>query len=59
MNFKYLGLVLFLSIVPLLGQAIVKQGSEADLKQGEFTSPMVIELPLDRLKIEELSLIHI
>jgi hypothetical protein len=53
MDFKYLGLALFLSIVPLLGQVIVKQGSDADLKQGEFTSPMVIELPLDRLKLEE------
>jgi hypothetical protein len=36
-----------------MGQAIARQGTAADLKQSEFSSPMVIELPLDRLKVEE------
>jgi hypothetical protein len=53
MNFRNLCLFLTLSVSPLMGQVIAKQGSEADLKQGEFSSPMVIELPLDRLKVEE------
>ena len=53
MNFRNLGLFLTLLVSPLMGQVIAKQGSEADLKQGEFSSPMVIELPLDRLKVEE------
>jgi hypothetical protein len=39
--------------LPLLGQATAKQGSVADLKQSEFSSPLVIELPLARLKVEE------
>jgi hypothetical protein len=39
--------------LPLLGQAVAKQGSVADLKQSEFSSPLVIELPLARLKLEE------
>ena len=53
---KLRNLCLFLTLLnsPLMGQVVVKQGSEADLKQGEFSSPMVIELPLGRLKVEEL-----
>lgn len=39
--------------LPLAGQIVARQGSEADLKQSEFTSPMVIELPLDRLRNQE------
>jgi hypothetical protein len=36
-----------------MGQVIAKQGTAADLNQSEYSSPMVIELPLDRLKVEE------
>lgn len=40
-------------LTPLMGQATARQGTPADLKQGEFTSPLVIELPLDRLRNPE------
>lgn len=38
--------------LPLWGQVTAKQGTAQDLAQGEFTSPMVLELPLDRLQEE-------
>lgn len=53
MHFRPCCLFLTLLVSQLTGQVIAKQGSAADLKQGEFSSPMVIELPLDRLKVEE------
>lgn len=53
MTFRLLAFTLSLSILPLVGQALAKQGTETDLKLGAFTSPMVLELPLDRLKVEE------
>jgi hypothetical protein len=40
-------------VLPVMGQVSVKQGTLADLKHSEFSSPMVVELPLDRLKVEE------
>ncbi|MBI1754627.1 MAG: hypothetical protein HY014_18610 [Acidobacteria bacterium] len=43
---------------PLIGQMVARQGTEADLKQSEFTSPMVVELPLDRLRNQELGDIY-
>ncbi len=46
-------LFLTMLVLPLQGQATAKQGSMADLKQSEFSSPLVIELPLSRLKVEE------
>jgi hypothetical protein len=58
MKFRNLCFFLTLLVSPLVGQVIAKQGSEADLKQGEFSSPMVIELPLDRLKVEELGNVY-
>lgn len=45
--------VLGFLLTPLMGQATARQGTPADLKQGEFTSPLVIELPLDRLRTPE------
>jgi len=39
--------------MPLAGQAVVRQGTLTDLAHSVFTSPMVIELPLDRLKGDE------
>src|SRR5664279_3213523 len=53
MNSRIGCLLLSMLISPLMGQVIVKQGTAADLKQSEFSSPMVIEMPLDRLKVEE------
>lgn len=53
MTARKLALLLLLALPPLAGQAVAKQGSDADLRQGTFTSPMVLELPLDRLKVEE------
>jgi hypothetical protein len=46
-------LLLAMLVSPLMSQVTAKQGTAADLKQSEFSSPMVIELPLDRLKAEE------
>jgi len=51
LRIEYLLLTTLLS--PLMGQVIAKQGTVADLKQSEYSSPMVLELPLDRLKVEE------
>ena len=53
MHSKIGGLLLAMLVSTLMGQVVAKQGTVADLKQSEFSSPMVIELPLDRLKIEE------
>jgi len=53
MNSRIGCLLLTMLASPLMGQVIAKQGTAADLKQSEFSSPMVIELPLDRLKTEE------
>ena len=39
--------------LPLAGQVTAKQGTSADMQQSEFASPMVIELPLDRLQEPE------
>jgi len=44
------GLLLTMLALPLAGQVAARQGTAADLKQSEFASPMVLELPLDRLK---------
>lgn len=46
---------LFIAILalPLAGQVTARQATAADLKQGDFTSPMLIELPLDRLQADE------
>ena len=49
--FKYLALGFLLT--PLMGQITARQGTPADMKQSPFTSPLVIELPLDRLKAPE------
>lgn len=43
-------LLLSLLALPLTGQITARQGSAQDLKQSEYSSPMVLELPLDRLK---------
>jgi hypothetical protein len=40
-------------VVPLMGQVMARQGTAADLKQSEFSSPIVIEVPLTRLKAQE------
>lgn len=53
MSLKIGFLCMTILALPLLGQVTAKQGSAADLKQSEFSSPMVIELPLARLKAEE------
>jgi len=53
MNSRIGCLLLSMLVLPLMGQVTAKQGTAADLKQSEFSSPMVIELPLDRLKVEE------
>lgn len=49
---------LTLLVLPLAGQATAKQGTAADLKQSSYTSPMVIEVPLDRLKEPELGNVY-
>lgn len=49
--FKHLALGFLLT--PLMGQITARQGTPADMKQSAFTSPLVIELPLDRLKAPE------
>lgn len=46
-------LFLSLLVLPLPGQVTAKQGTAADLKQSEYSSPLVLELPLARLKAEE------
>lgn len=46
------GLILMLSFLPLAGQIAARQGTAADTQQGEFASPMVLELPLDKLRDE-------
>jgi hypothetical protein len=43
-------ILLSLLALPLTGQITARQGSAQDLKQSEYSSPMVLELPLDRLK---------
>ena len=58
MNWKIGGLLLMMVVPPLMGQVIAKQGTAADLNLSEYSSPMVIELPLDRLKVEELGNIY-
>jgi hypothetical protein len=53
MNSACKRLLISVLAVPLMGQATARQGTPADLNQSEFTSPMVIEIPLDRLKSPE------
>jgi hypothetical protein len=53
MIIRFKPLVLSLLLTPLMGQSIAQQGTAADLKPNGFTSPMVVELPLDRLKVPE------
>jgi len=53
MNLRLGCLFLTMLVLPLTGQVTAKQGTAADLKQSAFASPMVIEVPLDRLKDPE------
>ena len=53
MNRGIRGLLMTMLVLPVMGQVTAKQGTIADLKHSAFSSPMVTELPLDRLKIEE------
>jgi len=46
-------LLLGFLLTPLMAQVTARQGTSADVKQSAFTSPLVIELPLDRLKTPE------
>lgn len=39
--------------LPLMGQVAARQGTVADVRQSEFSSPMVLELPMDRLHVAE------
>lgn len=50
MSLCFNAILLSLLALPLAAQITARQGSAQDLKQGEYSSPMVIELPLDRLK---------
>ncbi len=45
---------LLLLAAPLLAQVTARQGTPSDLQQSEFASPMVLELPLDKLGTPEL-----
>jgi len=54
MNLKHGVAFICMLVAPLMGQAIARQGTPADFKQSEFSSPMVIELPLVKLKTTEL-----
>ena len=42
-------LALCVLALPLLGQVTARQGTPADLQQSRFASPMVLELPAERL----------
>lgn len=50
MSIRFNAILLSLLALPLAAQITARQGSAQDLKQGEYSSPMVIELPLERLK---------
>lgn len=43
-----------LLVLPLLGQVAARQGTVADVQPSEFSSPMVLELAMDKLKTGEL-----
>ncbi len=58
MNMGMRGLFLTMLVLPLAGQITAKQGTAADLKQSSFSSPMVIEVPLERLKEPELGNVY-
>ena len=46
-------LALCVLALPLLGQVTARQGTPADLQQSRFASPMVLELPAERLRAAE------
>lgn len=58
MNLRKSAAMVFLLAVPMLAQVTARQGTPADLKQSEFASPMVLELPLDKLKVPELGNVY-
>ena len=53
MNLGIVCVFMTMLALPVLGQVTAKQGTMADLNHSEFSSPMVTELPLARLKVEE------
>lgn len=46
---KPITLCLTLLALPLLGQVTARQGTVTDTRTSEFTSPLVLELPLEKL----------